>query len=54
MVLPTQSFGGVERRGNDEPMASETAPTSLIPLSVGIGLVEDLVADIDQSLTAAE
>ena len=53
MVLPGTSFGGVEsvweRRAR---WASETAPESLIRLSVGIEPVEDLVADIDQSLTA--
>ncbi len=54
VILPATSFGGVEsaweRRGR---WASETAPGSLIRLSVGIEPVEDLVADIDQSLTAA-
>ena len=53
LILPATSFGGVEstweRRARD---ASETAPPSLIRLSVGIEPVDDLLADIDASLQA--
>jgi len=51
LIVPATSFGGVdstwERRGR---WAGETAPESLIRLSVGIEPAEDLIADIDQAL----
>ena len=51
LILPASSFGGVEstweRRGR---WPGETAPDSLIRLSVGIEPPADLVADIDQAL----
>jgi cystathionine beta-lyase/cystathionine gamma-synthase len=54
VILPATSFGGVESAWERRARwASETAPQSLIRLSVGIEPVEDLVADIDQSLAAA-
>ena len=53
VILPATSFGGVESAWERRARwASETAPESLIRLSVGIEPVEDLVADIDQSLAA--
>jgi cystathionine beta-lyase/cystathionine gamma-synthase len=54
VILPATSFGGVESAWERRARwASETAPGSLIRLSVGIEPVEDLVADIDQSLATA-
>jgi cystathionine beta-lyase/cystathionine gamma-synthase len=54
VILPATSFGGVESAWERRARwASETAPESLIRLSVGIEPVEDLVADLDQSLAAA-
>jgi len=51
LILPATSFGGVEssweRRGR---WAGETAPDSLIRLSVGIEPAADLAGDIDQAL----
>ncbi len=51
LITPATSFGGVEssweRRGR---WPGETAPDSLIRLSVGIEPVADLVADLDQAL----
>jgi len=51
LIVPATSFGGVdsswERRGR---WAGETAPPSLIRLSVGIEPAADLIADIDQAL----
>ena len=53
VILPATSFGGVESAWERRARwASETAPESLIRLSAGIEPVEDLVADIDQSLAA--
>ena len=53
VILPATSFGGVESAWERRARwASETAPESLIRLSMGIEPVEDLVADIDQSLAA--
>ena len=53
IILPATSFGGVESAWERRARwASEAAPESLIRLSVGIEPVEDLVADIDQSLAA--
>lgn len=52
LIVPATSFGGVEstweRRGR---WAAETAPESLIRLSAGIEPVDDLIADIDRSLS---
>ena len=54
VILPATSFGGVESAWERRARwASETAPESLIRLSLGIEPVEDLIADIDQSLAAA-
>jgi cystathionine gamma-synthase len=51
LIVPATSFGGVEssweRRGR---WAGETAPASLIRLSVGVEPAADLIADIDQAL----
>ena len=51
VIVPATSFGGVdsswERRGR---WAGETAPPSLIRLSVGLEPATDLIADIDQAL----
>ncbi len=51
LIVPATSFGGVEssweRRGR---WPGETAPESLIRLSVGIEPVADLLADLDQAL----
>jgi cystathionine gamma-synthase len=51
LITPATSFGGVEssweRRRRWE---GETAPHSLIRLSVGIEPAEDLIADLDQAL----
>jgi cystathionine gamma-synthase len=53
LILPATSFGGVEsvweRRGR---WSSETAPESLIRLGTGIEPADDLLADLDHSLTA--
>jgi cystathionine beta-lyase/cystathionine gamma-synthase len=51
LIVPATSFGGVEsaweRRGR---WPGETAPATLIRLSVGIEPVVDLIADIDHAL----
>ena len=51
LIMSATSFGGVEssweRRGR---WRGETAPESLIRLSVGIEPVADLIADLDQAL----
>ena len=51
LIVPATSFGGVdsswERRGR---WAGETAPASLIRLSVGLEPPADLIADIDRAL----
>ncbi|HTX84739.1 MAG TPA: PLP-dependent transferase [Streptosporangiaceae bacterium] len=51
LIVPASSFGGVEstweRRGR---WAGETAPESLIRLSVGIEPAADLLDDIDQAI----
>ena len=51
LIVPATSFGGVEsaweRRGRWQ---GETAPATLIRLSVGIEPPHDLIADIDQAL----
>jgi cystathionine beta-lyase/cystathionine gamma-synthase len=53
LIVPATSFGGVEsaweRRGR---WAGETAPPTLIRLSVGIEPAADLIADIDHALAA--
>jgi cystathionine gamma-synthase len=54
LILPATSFGGVEsaweRRGR---WPAETAPETLIRLSVGIEPPDDLIADIDHALSQA-
>lgn len=54
LITPATSFGGIEssweRRGRWQ---GETAPESLIRLSVGIEPVSDLIADLDQALAQA-
>ena len=53
IILPATSFGGVESAWERRARwSSETAPESLIRLSAGIEPVDDLLADIDQSLAA--
>ena len=53
IILPATSFGGVESTWERRARwSSETAPESLIRLSAGIEPVDDLLADIDQSLAA--
>ncbi len=53
IILPATSFGGVESAWERRARwSSETAPESLIRLSVGIEPADDLLADIDQSLAA--
>ncbi len=51
LIVPATSFGGVEsaweRRGR---WPAETAPATLIRLSVGIEPPDDLIADIDHAL----
>ena len=51
LIVPATSFGGVEsaweRRGR---WPGETAPATLIRLSLGIEPAADLIADIDQAL----
>jgi cystathionine beta-lyase/cystathionine gamma-synthase len=51
LIVPATSFGGVEsaweRRGR---WAGETAPATLIRLSVGIEPQADLIADVDHAL----
>jgi cystathionine beta-lyase/cystathionine gamma-synthase len=51
LIIPASSFGGVEstweRRGR---WAGESAPGSLIRLSIGIEPESDLVDDIEQAL----
>jgi cystathionine beta-lyase/cystathionine gamma-synthase/pimeloyl-ACP methyl ester carboxylesterase len=53
LIVPATSFGGVEstweRRGR---WPGESAPDSLIRLSVGLEPAADLIADIEQSLRA--
>jgi cystathionine gamma-lyase len=53
LIVPATSFGGVEstweRRGR---WPGETAPDSLVRLSVGLEPAADLIADIGQSLQA--
>jgi cystathionine gamma-synthase len=54
LILPATSFGGVESTWERRARwSSETAPESLIRLSVGLERVEDLIVDIDSSLEVA-
>jgi cystathionine beta-lyase/cystathionine gamma-synthase len=54
LILLATSFGGVESTWERRARwAAETAPETLIRLSVGIEPVADLIADIDASLEAA-
>jgi cystathionine gamma-synthase len=54
LVLPATSFGGVESTWERRARwTSETAPESLIRLSVGVEPAEDLIADIDAALEAS-
>jgi cystathionine beta-lyase/cystathionine gamma-synthase len=51
LILPATSFGGVESTWERRARwPAETAPPGLIRLSVGVELVADLIADIDQAL----
>ena len=53
---PATSLGGVEsllERRRRWPLESATVPESLLRLSVGIGDVEDLWADLDAALRSA-
>jgi len=55
LIIPATSFGGVEstwERRSRWP--GETAPGGLIRLSVGVEPVADLIADIDEALSALE
>jgi cystathionine beta-lyase/cystathionine gamma-synthase len=51
LIVPATSFGGVESSWERRARwTGETAPESLIRLSVGIEPAADLIADIDQAL----
>ena len=51
LILPATSFGGVESTWERRARwPAETAPASLIRLSVGVEPVADLLTDIDQAL----
>jgi cystathionine gamma-synthase len=53
VIRPGTSFGGVESSWERRARwASETAPESLIRISVGIEAFADLVADVDNALSA--
>jgi cystathionine gamma-synthase len=53
LILPGTSFGGVESSWERRARwKDETAPESLIRLSVGIEALEDLRADLEQALRA--
>jgi cystathionine gamma-synthase len=53
MIVPATSFGGVESTWERRARwPGETAPESLIRLSVGVEPLSDIVADIDHALTA--
>jgi cystathionine gamma-synthase len=55
LILPASSFGGVESTWERRARwPSETAPAGLIRLSVGVEPAADLIADIDQALSAME
>jgi cystathionine gamma-synthase len=52
LILPATSFGGIESTWERRARwSSETAPESLIRLSVGLERVEDLIEDVESSLT---
>jgi len=52
LIVPATSFGGVESTWERRARwAGETAPPSLIRLSVGIEPASDLISDIDQALS---
>jgi cystathionine gamma-synthase len=54
LILPATSFGGVESTWERRARwSAESAPDSLIRLSVGLERPEDLIADIDAALEAA-
>ncbi|MBO0834839.1 MAG: PLP-dependent transferase [Actinobacteria bacterium] len=51
LIVPATSFGGVESTWERRARwAGESAPASLIRLSVGVEPAADLIADIDQAL----
>ena len=55
LILPATSFGGVESTWERRARwPGETAPGGLIRLSVGVEPAADLIADIDQALSALE
>jgi cystathionine gamma-synthase len=55
LVLPATSFGGVESTWERRARwPAETAPPSLIRLSVGVEPAEDLISDIDAALATLE
>jgi cystathionine gamma-synthase len=54
LILPATSFGGVESTWERRARwTSESAPDSLIRLSVGVESAEDLITDIDAALEAS-
>lgn len=55
LIAPATSFGGVESTWERRARwpSEKSAPESLIRLSVGIEALDDLITDIDRSLTAA-
>jgi cystathionine beta-lyase/cystathionine gamma-synthase len=55
LILPATSFGGVESTWERRARwPGETAPGGLIRLSVGVEPAADLIADIDDALSALE
>ena len=53
LILPATSFGGFESTWERRARwSAETAPESLIRLSVGLERVEDLIEDVDASLAS--
>jgi cystathionine beta-lyase/cystathionine gamma-synthase len=53
LIRPATSFGGVESSWERRARwPSETAPESLIRLSIGLEAAADLIADLDQALAA--
>jgi cystathionine gamma-synthase len=55
LILPATSFGGVESAWERRARwPAETAPESLIRLSVGVEPVTDLISDIDAALETLE
>jgi cystathionine gamma-synthase len=54
LIVPSTSFGGVESTWERRARwAAETAPPTLIRLSAGIEPAADLIADLDQALSAS-